>query len=341
MYNTEAVPVIFTSDDYFVPYMSAAIQSILENSSPDRTYIVFVLHQNITPENAGLLKMQISAYQNFSIEFVDVTRYIKNYDFWIGAHKKIAKETYFRLLIPYIFREFKRAVYLDSDMICCTDIAELYDMEIGDNMLISTRDVCGAGGYYNKKNKKRNKRYSDIGIKNHDDYFIAGLLVFNIEKFRQHISLRDLLNFAVSRKWRWHDQDILNVVCENKVFFVPIEWDYYTIGGNSEFLPECWMKQYLSAQKNIKIIHFITTHKPWQNYHMVNHFEFFWKYAARTPFIRTIIERMTNAGYIQSEDFGNTILNNIKHRQGIGLKLIIKALFVWFIRDRKKSEKFK
>jgi lipopolysaccharide biosynthesis glycosyltransferase len=329
------IPIVFASDDFFVPYMSVTIQSIMENASSDRVYALFILHRHISEENAGTLKKQVSIYRNFSIEFINVTEYIENYSLWVENRPEISQETYFRLLIPYIFTDFEKVVYMDGDMICCADIAELYDMEIEDNLLISTRDIFGASGYYRRKNRKRDKRYEAIGIKNHDDYFIAGLLVFNNELFRKTIQLKEMLDLAISRKWTWHDQDILNFLCRDKVLFAPLEWDYYDVGEIFTYLPAVWKKWYQNAQQNIKIIHFAAGYKPWLNYHIIIHFELFWKYATRTPFIETIIKRMKKDGYIQNEGLGRFLINSTKHRQRIGLTLIIKCFFAWLTRDKK------
>jgi lipopolysaccharide biosynthesis glycosyltransferase len=331
------IPVVFASDERFVPYLSTLIQSILENSNPSNVYALFVLYGDITDKSAGLIKDQVAVYSNFTIEFINVMDYIRDYTLWTENRQEISRETYFRLLIPYIFTDFEKVIYLDCDMICCTDLAELYDFKIGEYMLISTRDIFGASAYYRSKNKKkRSKRYSIIGIKNHDDYLLAGTLVFNTAKFRETISLKDLLNFAVSRKWPWHDQDILNTLCEGKILFIPIAWGYYDI-GNYAHLPEYWQVQYLEAKKNIKIVHFVAGCKPWKNFYMIMHFDLFWKYATRTPFGDVIIDEMKRNGYVSQCDLSSAILENIKHRRGIGLKLLLKGLFAWFRRDKKQS----
>lgn len=295
-----------------------------------------MLHKDITDKSTGLIKKQVTVYGNFTIEFVNVGEYIRGYTLWTENRKEISPETYFRLLIPYIFTEFEKVIYLDCDMICCADLAELYRFEIGDHMLISTRDIFGASDYYCSKNKKkRDKRYSIIGIKNHDDYLLAGTLVFNTVKFRETMPLEDLLHFAGSRKWPWHDQDILNVLCEGKILFVPISWGYYDIGNKYSHLPDYWRKQYMEAQGDIKIVHFAAGCKPWKNFNMVMYFDLFWKYATRTPFIDVIIDEMKKNGHVIQGGLSQAVLDNIKHRRGIGLKLLLKGIFVWLRRDKK------
>jgi len=329
------IPVVFSSNNHFVPYLSTTIQSVLENANQLTDYSLFVLHQDITNENTNLLRTQIASYKNFKLEFIDVTEYIKDYHFFTENRTIITKETYFRLLIPYILKDYEKVIYLDCDMICCTDIAELYNIDLGNTMLGSTRDLFGACSYYSLKHKKPNAVDDRFILENQDDYFNAGLLVFNTAYFRQAISLQDLLKFAVSKRWTWHDMDILNSLCEKKITFFPLAWNFYDIGSRFDILPECWKKLYLEAEKEKKIIHFADCSKPWLNCHTMMYFELFWKYATRTPFINEITGRMKKEGYIQPEGISRYILYNIKHRQGIGLDLLLKGLFVWLFLRKK------
>jgi lipopolysaccharide biosynthesis glycosyltransferase len=147
-----------------------------------------------------------------------------------------------------------------------------------------------------------------------------------------------LLQFAVSRHWTWHDMDILNSLCDGKVTLCPLEWNFYDIGSRFDVLPDHWKKMYLDAKNKVKIVHFADSSKPWLNCHIMSYFELFWKYATRTPFIDIIIDRMKKKGYIQSEGISRYILHNIKHRQGIGLYLLLKGLFVWLFLRKNKTD---
>ncbi|MCL2374330.1 MAG: hypothetical protein FWC65_03705, partial [Treponema sp.] len=138
----DAIPIVFASDNNYVPYMSAAMQSIIENSSMNRKYVFFILHNKITNEAIDLLCKQISPYKQFAINFIDVTEYISKYSLFISRH--ITVETYFRFLIPELLSDYQKAIYLDCDMIVCTDIAELFDTNLENYLLAATRDISVA-----------------------------------------------------------------------------------------------------------------------------------------------------------------------------------------------------
>ena len=69
------IPIFFAVDDGYCPFLAVAIQSLIDNSSPENTYLIKVLNTDITEGN----KKRISKYErdNVDIEFVDLTYYIQ------------------------------------------------------------------------------------------------------------------------------------------------------------------------------------------------------------------------------------------------------------------------
>jgi lipopolysaccharide biosynthesis glycosyltransferase len=320
------VPIVFSSNNYFAPYMAVMIQSIMENSDPGGRYRIFILHRDIVLSTMEKLKGQAGKYPHFSLEFIDVGEFIGGYDFYTANRGDITAETYFRLLIPELFPGYEKVIYLDGDMVCTVDIARLYQVDLGLNLLASSRDILGTGGYYRPENQKE-RFYKDrvLKIANPDDYFIGGMMVINIPLFRETISTRELLAFAASREWKAHDQDVLNVLCQGKTLLLPMEWDFTQDDDAASYLPEPLKKEYFEAKRAPKIVHFASeSKKPWQNAVNVPRFELFWKYATRTPFIDMILDRMGERGLI-GLSYRERIFSDIKNGK-LGLRFILKCL---------------
>jgi lipopolysaccharide biosynthesis glycosyltransferase len=332
MNNDDIIPIVFSSNDYFVPYMSAAIQSVIENASKDRQYIIYILHKGLLENNISLLKEQIMVFNRFCIEFVDVTNYIKDYTFFLENNKSLTIETYFRILIPFIFNHYEKVIYLDGDIICLKDISELYDYDIKDYLIAGAKDILGAHKYYIDDVKKpgKNRRYEYIST-HINDYFIAGTLLFNIKAFNKLFSVSDILELALSRQWEYHDQDILNYICKSKVYYIDMSWCFSFISPKSlPLLPLLFQNEYFAAQEIPNIIHFAWILKPWKTAFYTPYFYYFWKYATRTLFITEIITRMNNEQFIAKHSLTrDIILDIIKHRKGIGLKYLIKCIITW------------
>jgi lipopolysaccharide biosynthesis glycosyltransferase len=280
-----------------------------------------------------LLRGQIKKFTQFSIEFIDVGKNIDGYNFHLNNTDQqtgIPVETYFRLLIPELFSNYKKVIYLDGDMICRIDISDLYEIDIGNNLLASSRDIPLITSYYKLPESKRKK------LKCIDDYFIAGMLVFNIEEFAKTISISELLDLAASRRWEYQDQDVLNTVSAGKLFMLPMEWDFI-YEGDVKYMPPHLQDEYLRAKENPKIIHFAGQYlKPWRSSVYVPYFELFWKHATRTPFIDTILERMWKNGLI-GRTYKERVFSDIKNRRQIGLRLILKAFLSRFSKNLKNE----
>lgn len=283
------IAVAFASNDAFVPYMATMIYSIIVNGSKDNNYDFVVLESDISTQNQKTLLQMVEPFENVSLRFADVTEYIDGYTFFVGNKENFTKESYYRLLLPELMEEYEKVLYLDGDMVALTDVAELYWTELGDKLLASSRDLCGMIAYYNPLTDLKKYRDRELELKEPDDYFIAGMLLFNIPEFRRAYSTEYLLDFATSREWRQHDQDVLNVLCQGKAKLVSAAWDVMAPEFN-EYLPQKLKAELDASLAEPKILHFGGDMKPWLC--MDAPFgEHFWRYAAQTPYIQEIIRR--------------------------------------------------
>jgi len=331
----DTIPIVFSSNDYYIPYMSTMMQSIMENSNPNKHYCFFILYREIESNNIDLIKKHLSGFPKFSVEFIDVTQYFKGYNFFISGN--YTAEVYFRLLIPYTFSEYKKVIYLDGDMLCCTDISFLFDIDIKDFILAGVIDLYIISFFYYQNftdDDEKHKFDILLNLKKPYNYINSGLLIFNIELFNKTISMEKLFDLAQSHEWQFHDQDILNFLFEENTLLLSLNWNLLnSTHSRLKYLPIHLQNEISEAVKNPKIIHY----KPWNCENYILHFELFWKYATRTPFINDIIERMKKKDIFSEETFPDRIISNIKHRKGIGLRFIlIDCLKAWFTRDKKK-----
>jgi len=329
-FYSDTIPIVFASNDFFMPYMAAMMQSIMENSDSKRRFCFFVMNRDINIESQKLLQTQIQKFTNFKIDFIDVTVLIGKNQFFVHNRADITIETYFRLFIPKLFSAYEKVIYLDGDMICRTDIASLYDIDLGDNMIAAVRNLADINRFY--RHEKNDTKYFDAlsNLKNPHNYYCAGTLVFNIPQFNKDACTEKLVELALSKNWRQHDQDILNFVTEGKTYYLLQEWNFIQI-ENFDCLPKEFQTEYNSAKNNEKIIHFAgVREKPWICPVYVKNFEYFWMYATRTPFLPEIISRM-NRDSVIGFGYSDFVINEIKQRRN-GLRFILKCLKAWVLR---------
>ena len=294
-FEEKNIAIALASNDYFVPYMATMLYSIVAHANPKKNYDVLILTQDISKINQKRIKEQYENKQNVSIRFIDPTVLIDGYDFFTRGH--FSMETYYRLVLPETLPNYDKILYLDSDMVCLADVAELYETDVSGYLLAACHDADTAGLYNGYEPGK--KKYTDeiLKLKEPYQYFQAGTILLNLTEFRKQYSTETILKFAVSYKWELLDQDVLNKLCEGRIKYVDMAWNVMVdFGGVRQnqiiALAPRWLNQmYLEARKEQKIIHYAGPEKPWL-YPEMDQGIIFWEYAKHTPYYEVMISRM-------------------------------------------------
>lgn len=261
--NTKPViPIFYACDDRFVPFAMVSLTSILENADPERQYEVHILHTDIS--SARMEQVHRMQRQNVRICFDDVSTYLRSFCDRLPIRDYYTKTTYFRLFIAEMFPDIDKAIYIDSDTVVCKNIAELFDYDLGDHLVGACHEqamvqVEEYGRYVEKC----------LGI-DRNCYFNAGVLLLNCAAFRREqilLHFTELLgfyDFVVTQ-----DEDYLNLLCKDRV----------------KFLPQCWNVEVFGEipvqEEEFGILHYIMVSKPW-HYRDCRYGQLFWSYAAKT-----------------------------------------------------------
>lgn len=306
------VAVVFAANNFYAPYLSALLQSIRENASPENNYDLLVLNKDISPVNQEILRQQ-TAGENFSLRFIDVKKQMRNFTH-LPLRGHFREETYFRLLLPEVLPDYRKLLYLDSDMIVCGDVAEVYATDVEGYLLAACKDADTAGLYNGFEPHKKEYMDTVLKIEKPYEYFQAGLILFNLDEFRKTYTVTQMMEFAMSYQWELLDQDVLNYLAQGKTKFLNMAWNVMMDwrGQRIEKIisraPHYLFREYMQARKAPKIIHYAGPDKPWHD--PTNDFsEVFWKYARHTPYYETALMRMVqSAGYPQRKK--SRLLNN-------------------------------
>ena len=136
------IPIFFTIDDGYAPFLAVALNSAIKNSNPDRFYKAIVLHQGLNETNTKKLK-SLEA-ENFKIELTPMKANFDALDDRMSNRLRCDYFTltiYFRLFIPEMFPQYNKGIYIDSDVVLTDDIAKLFDIDINDNFIGACNDL--------------------------------------------------------------------------------------------------------------------------------------------------------------------------------------------------------
>ena len=263
------VPIFFSVNDAYSPFLATAIHSIRENASPDFHYNIHILTDDISEENRSKLS-QLGA-EHFHLQFHPLSELLRS----IPSVNKLSQHCfgafssltiYFRLFIPELFPQYDKGIYLDADLVVPGDISRLYREPLG-------RRLVGAVADYSIQKIAPFMRYIDryVGV-DHRNYVNSGVLLLNCRRLREEDLCGRFLHWAQTYALQTvaPDQDYLNALCWDGIHYLDPNWNAMP----SECLPNL---------ENPQIIHFNLASKPWLNEH-TPYEEIFWKYAAQSGF---------------------------------------------------------
>ncbi len=265
----KVIPVVYASDDNYYQFLGVSIRSIIDTGSKNNLYKIFVLNNGISLEGKNALKKM--ECENLTVDFVEVGKFVEDIEQEFCVRDYYSKAIYYRIFIPDLFPEYEKIIYLDCDVILRKDIAELFDVNIENEIVAAIPDE--AVQTYPVM-QAYTKNFLGIEGKN---YFNSGVLVINCKKYKEYkvcerfVKTIKRIKFVVAP-----DQDYLNVLCAGKVKFLDNGWDKMPI--NADF-----------DEKDIKLLHFNLTSKPW-HYEGVLFEKYFWEVAKHTPFYDELLK---------------------------------------------------
>lgn len=291
--------IVFMSSNYYVPYLTVSIQSIVDHSSLDNNYDIIVLHKGIIPRNQDIIKNHFKSNSNVSIRFFNPAAIVAESSFYVAA-ATYSEEAYYRVLVPWIMSMYSKAITLDCDLIAQADLADLYNTQLG------PKEYCGAAidfVYQGMLNgtvpDQLDYTKKEIGIQDPYKYINTGVMLLNLQALRKRFTVKYILEYLSTHKFRIQEQDALNALFENHIKYIDMRWNYYV--EVNDFLKICVKyapaeseEEYKNSAKNPYVIHYANNPKPW-NAPLVMFGECWWEIARNTPFYEEILLRMTLA----------------------------------------------
>ena len=263
------ITIVYASDEIFLLQTYVSIYSVLKERKT-QYYINFVI---LVPIGTRQYKFDVEwNFVNYSIVFEEI-----NDNIFGDLEMKIAhitKPTYYRLLIPEIFRNLDKCIYLDGDTICCSDILELYEEQVDDYY------IGGCMGELLNWNADFAKNIAArLDVPSGERYINAGVLLMNLNELRK-IS-RQLISES-HKNYQTQDQDVINKCCYGKIKFLHPKYNLYSWTENmfkKNMVFRYNERDMEEAIHNPCIIHYANEYtKPWRNNKCIL-YDFWWKLA--------------------------------------------------------------
>lgn len=237
------IPIAMVCDGNYISQTRVTIWTMRKSTREDAFLEITVLCSAKLKEDE---KNRLLELENSLIN-IKIIFYIVNDKIFQNANETahLPVASYYRLIISDAIKE-SRCLFLDGDIIVKTDLHTLYLCELGDCYIAGVRNMPFF--YQPNGTIKYAERYGFHSIEN---YVNAGVMIFNLDKIRED-HIQELLLQSIDRHYPTMDQDVLNMVCQDKIMHLDLK--YNMICGYE--------------LKNISdgIIHFAGKYKPWNNY---------------------------------------------------------------------------
>lgn len=268
----KTIPIFFATDDNYMPYLDVAIRSLIDHTSVNNKYDIYILNTGLNPVFKA--KIQKQEKQNVSIKFCDISFYVEEIKDKFRSIMHFGIATYYRLFIQNLFPNLEKVLYLDCDIVVLRDVADLFNVDLGDNMLAGAIEQFVA----NTEEYSTYTKYA-LGLDS-QKYINAGILVMDLNKFRENKIEQKFTYMLTHYNFELVDLDqaYLNFLCRGKIMILPASWNKTNY------------RQDKMGAKNI--VHFALAEKPWQS--DVENCEYFWYYAKMSDFYDMIVSVRQN-----------------------------------------------
>lgn len=236
---TNTITLTTVADNHFAVLLAALIKSIEINHRSGEDIHIYIVDDGLSEANRQKLMNSISQ-EKIQIFWTKIEDAVPSHLSLPLDNSSFPLNTYVRLCLPfYIPQNVDKVIYLDADMIVLEDISKLWHTDLNGKVIagvVDRSEVVSSswGGIQN---------YKELGLHHDTKYFNAGLLMIDLNKWRQQ-------NFT---------EVVLKCISENrKCATFPDQYGLNVVFANQWLeLNSLWNCIPMRNEKNPYLIHFI------------------------------------------------------------------------------------
>ena len=273
------VPVFFSADEKYAPYLAVAIASLIDHTNPACKYELHVVYHDMKKRTVRRIASLGDGHENIEVLMTEMKDTLSGISDRKETRLKgdyFTPTIYYRIFLPEMFKDCEKGIYLDSDIVVLGDVAELYKVDLSGNLIGACSDISA----------NNNELFCDyfeqvVGVDS-KKYINSGVLLMDFKKMREEEFVERFLYLLNTYDFDTvaPDQDYLNSMCYGRILHLDQIW-------NAMPTPT---KKYV---RNPMIVHYNMFFKPW-HYDGTMYEEFFWKYANESSFLKDIQHEKRN-----------------------------------------------
>ena len=254
-----AINIVCSTDNRFAPYCGVMLTSLFENNRKSKLS-VYVLVDELFSKCNRQKYLQLGKKYNQNLHIVTVDKNLTE-DFPINhSFYRITLPTYYRLMASRLLPdEVSKAIYLDGDLIVTGSLESMWAIDIEGKAIAGVRDAWMTF---------ENNSFDHLEYDREQGYFNAGVVILNLDYWRQHHTESQLIDFIQKRhnNLPYMDQDVLNGVLHNNKVWLPERYNLMTKNLMKAYwvdYPDHYHNTLMEELRQVVIVHYCGKIKPW------------------------------------------------------------------------------
>ncbi len=313
--------VFYFSSDLFVSAAATSILSLMENNSSFDCITIYMIDDGIKIENKRKLSALVEDHGH-KIIYIDAPDPSELFDFSFKDRYQLG-HSYMRMAVGTLLPpDVDRVLALDCDTLILGDLSDLWNMDMGGNILAGVVDCLNLKAY-----KKQ------FGLTGEEFYCNAGMYLVDLKKWREQ-RIEDTIKSVIAERNGnvfFFEQTLMNYSCRGKIAKLQPEYNTYTLFYAFKYTNLIkWRKPTIfyaeheieEAKKNPVIIHFT------KNFYMISRP---WIRGCDHPLSGKYIEYKKMTPWSELDDDNRSLKQKIFYKLWHIIPQSVLAVFAGFI----------
>ena len=284
----DCLNILLSSDDNYAQHLCATIFSLLVHNTDFGEIVLYIVDNQIHDDSKEKITFVVGRFDNAKIIWIPFAEWESKLS--LNMAWSISLSAYARLFVGEMLpRSIGRVLYLDCDMIIVDSLRSLWNTKLDSFVLGAVQDFIS------------DCTKSAVGLLPKDAYFNSGLLLIDLNAWREQEISKKCIEFIDSRNGNviHHDQGVINGVLKGKIHTLPIRYNLMTIhyifnrrkltkyfSDHASFYTETEVEE---AKINPSILHYTPsfTSRPWVKGCRHPKKDLYWHAVAATPWNTT------------------------------------------------------
>ena len=225
--------IAYAFDHNYIFICAVSMLSVmLSASNTDGKYEFHLLiDDSVTEEDKKLFYSIVNRYPQCHVSYYLIKdSFLDELD---CSYTYLNKMTLYRLMLAELLPNVDECLYLDSDTLIWDDLKEVFNIELGNNLVAGVLDsfVINESGYIPE------------GLPDINGYINAGVLMLNLKQIRNEGVQKEFLKL-ISNKYLYNDQDIINICCYQRIAYLQDKYNCFSFLETSDKVVTHFVSQF-------------------------------------------------------------------------------------------------